>query len=196
MFNQAKLQLRPSFRVAILLSIPCIATLILILSADIPVIFTISFCLIHTYVSYVFIANIALLSSTNSIQSIEVADNKIYLEDKSGRRFLAQLYGKNILFPTFSLLSFKCEELKNISTSSPRSNENSSKIIISDTETRFLARTSHFPILRSKLLLEKIHTFKKDRFLSKSKRHLFICRYNATNPTAFRRIRIWLKFND
>lgn len=196
MSSQTKLALKPSIRVAIFLSTPCIATLILILSAKTPILITIILACFHIVISYQFISKIALLSSPFSIISIHLDNKSIYLEDKLGRRFIAKPLEKNIIYPAFTLLSFECESVNNLSMQTNPTNKADSLNQAQTTEiitTDYRGKLSDHSIIDS---LESIKDHIKTRFLSKNRRHLFICRYNAVNSSAFRRIRVWFKFNQ
>jgi hypothetical protein len=195
-FNQNRLELRPSFRVAILLSTPCIAALILIISAKIPVFISLTCVGIHLYLSYQFISRIALLASPFSIQFLQIDNQNIYLEDKCGRRYIAWPLEKNIIHPAFSLLSFECEPLNNLpsQTKSAENYMNFEQITTTEIFTTDAINNSSAKSLRN--LLESISEFFSTGILSKNTRHLFICRYNAVDLSVFRRIRVWLKFNQ
>lgn len=196
MFSPIKLELKPSIRVAIFFSIPCLATLVLILTADIPPLFTFLFVCIHLLLSYKIISKLALLSLPSSIQSVRVDKKAIYLEDKSGQLYIAKPVGKNIIHPTFSLLSFDCIES---TTSTPKIIEEECDLALQQKST---TETINGNIIdqNSNLFIDKLLSFKQysiDRvFLFKNRRHLFICRYNTDNSRAFRQVRVWLKFNQ
>lgn len=157
MFNQVNLELFPSVRVASLISLPCLASLGLILLADIPLFVTLTLLAIHVIITYRCIRLFGLLNTPSSVSLIELQHNNVYLEDNQGNRFNAKLISKGFIFPSFSLLSFECEK--------------------EPAEPEF----SHSKI--------------KDRFMRKPRRHLFICRYNAPNSNAYRRLRVWFKFS-
>ena len=110
MFNQVSLELFPSLRVAGLVSIPCLASLGLILLADIPFFITLILLAIHLIITYRCIRLFGLLNTPSSISIIELQNNQVYLKDTEGIRFKAQLISKGFIFPSFSLLSFECEK--------------------------------------------------------------------------------------
>jgi hypothetical protein len=195
-FNQNRLELKPSFRVAILLSIPCIAALLLIISAKIPVFISLIIVGIHLYLSYQFISRIALLASPFSIQFLQIDNQNIYLEDKSGRRYIARPLEKNIIHPAFSLLSFECDPLNSLDSQTQPAEIDAGLEQMTTTEifTTDLINNSSGKSTRS--LLEAIRNFSGTKIPPKNRRHLFICRYNAVDSSAFRRVRVWLKFNQ
>lgn len=193
MFSQANLELKPSIRVAILSSIPCIATLVLILAAQIPFIISILLLCLHLTLSYKFISQIALLSSPSSIRFIQTNEQNIYLEDNSGRCYTAKLLGNKTLHPAFTLLSFDCE----------KSEENS--VQVEDIPDELLV--NHDPgteiistnvINQKSIFPKKLRCYTQDfirkAIILKNRRHLIICRYNAANSSDFRRIRVWFRF--
>lgn len=185
MFNQTRLEIKPSIRVAILLSIPCIASLILILAAQIPLFIFITLISFHLYLSYHIITKLALLSSPHSITTLVIENQTIFLEDQNGTRFTAKSLEKSIIFPVFTLLSFDCEEAFD---------SNLKTVPITEFFTAEKYKSSAGNLIRYSLgIISKL--FNKT-FLYKNRRHLFICRYNAANPIAFRRVRVWFKFND
>jgi hypothetical protein len=195
-FNQNRLELKPSFRVAILLSIPCIAALLLIISAKIPVSISLIIVGIHLYLSYQFISRIALLASPFSIQFLQIDNQNIYLVDKCGRRYIARHLEKNIIHPAFSLLSFECDPLNSLASQTQPTEINAGLEQMTTTEifTTDLINDSSGISLRS--LLEAIRDFFSTKIPPKNRRHLFICRYNVVDASAFRRVRVWLKFNQ
>lgn len=193
MFSQANLELKPSIRVAILLSIPCIATLILILAAQIPFIISLLLVCIHLSLSYKFITKFALLSSTSSIKFIQANKQTIYLKDKCGRCYIAKSLGNKTLHPAFTLLSFDCEKSK----------ENSGQVeVIPDELTANTGKSTE--IISSSIINQKsifpqklrcyTQNFIRGIIILKNRRHLIICRYNAVNSSDFRRIRVWFRF--
>lgn len=194
MFNQTKLELKPSIRVAVLLLIPCIATLILILTSQIP--FFISFILtcLHLIVSYQVITQFALLRLPSSIIYLEINNKVIYLEEKSGQRYTATPFGKNIIHPVFSLLSFDCNKSNDLLDQTDNDehidelNPNSTTEIIDNNIDDLTSDTT------LQKILAHIDGYISKIFLSKNRRHLFICRYNAVNSSAFRRVRVWLRY--
>mgnify|MGYP003638948590 FL=1 len=194
MFSQANLELKPSIRVAILLSIPCIATLILILVAQIPFIILIILVCLHLTLSYKFISKFALLNTPSSIKVVQIIQQHIFLEDKSGQRYLATPLAKNIIHPTFSLLSFDCIKTNNLTAQGDEIEdefklypESNSEIMHTDTINK---NTDLLPYK----LINLVHDYISTTFLCNNRRHLFICRYNAVNSSAFRRVRVWLRF--
>ncbi len=172
MFSQTKLELVPSIRVAGLLTLPCLASLILILLADIPLLFTLLLLGLQLYISYQCISKHAFLTSPNSIFSIQINTDTVYLEDKTGRRYIATLLPKSVIHPIFSLLSFDCEP------------------IITDAKS-IKSQDKYGSIY----CLKPIYYFLKNRICANPRRHLFICRYNAANLSAYRRSRVWFKFS-
>ena len=172
MFNQTKLELLPSIRVACFLALPCLASLVLILLADIPIIFTVLLVFIHIYISYHCISKYAFLASADSICSIHIENSIVYLEDKMGYRYIATLLPKSFIHPIFSLLSFKCEPIM--------------------TDVKSANKKYNYDSLTH---LDAIFYFFKHRIFSSPRRHLFICRYNTSNSSAYRRARVWFKFS-
>ena len=194
MFSQVSLELKPSIRVAILLSIPCIASLILIILAQIPFIILIPLVCIHLILSYRFISNMAFLSFPSSIKCLEINEQAIFLEDKRGQRYIATPSGKNILYQAFSLLSFVCEKSNSLPAQTDVTQAKSKQYQESDTEiisTNFDRPRSGF--ITNKLYINSQSLIRKN-FLFKNRRHLFICRYNAVNSSDFRRVRVWFRF--
>lgn len=175
MFNQARLELVPSIKLAGLITVPCLASLMLIMLADIPSLATLLLVLLHTFISYKCISTYGLLKSPTSITIIELHNKDIYLEDVQGNRYLGKLMSKSFIFPAFCLLSFDC---KHLSQKESSSNKNSNDNIF-------------MPSVFSKY----IDRFRRFRIFLKPRRHLFICRYNAHNLNAYRRLRVWFKFS-
>ena len=194
MFSQNRLELKPSFRVAIVLSVPCIASLILIISAQIPVFISFILICIHLYLSYKFVARTALLTSPASIQSLQIDNQTIYLDDKSGRRFIARPLEKNILHPTFSLLSFECDQLNSVPVHSKPVEVDANFEQVNTTEFFSTKQFNDSSNHTFKSILVSIRALLNTKILSKNRRHVFICRYNAVDLNAFRRARVWFKF--
>jgi len=109
-FNQVRLELFPSLRVAGLISLPCLASLGLTLLADIPFFIALTLFVIHLIVTYRCIRLFGLLNTPSSVSIIELRNNEVYLEDNQGNRFNAKLISKGFIFPSFSLLSFECKK--------------------------------------------------------------------------------------
>ncbi len=196
MFNPTKLELKPSISVATVLAIPCIATLILIISVQLPIAFVLPLVCVHLFLSYRFISTVALLSLPRSIQAIQIENQQIYLVDKGNQRFLAQPVGKSIIHPLFTFLSFECEHLTAPLTiqkslqNSPALGAEESNEIIDITDNGEIVSNIHSSKTASLL------SYFRNRFHGKNTRHLIICKYNALNSSAFRRLRVWLKFNQ
>lgn len=187
MFNQTKLELVPSIRVALLISIPCLASLILILLADIPLSITLLFIIAHIFISYLCITQFALLTRPQSICSIHVENTTVYLQDKSGKRYIAKPLKKNIIHQKLCLLSFHCEQIAaDTSTSNPQTTQ---KIILTESDTF----SSSAENLASRL--KKLYAKLLNRMVLKPRRHLVMCSYNTTNSSAYRRIRVWFRFS-
>tara|TARA_R110001592_G_scaffold138511_5_gene357746 strand:+ start:45143 stop:45586 length:444 start_codon:yes stop_codon:yes gene_type:complete len=146
--------------------------------------------------SYRFISNVALLASPLSIQILQIKNQSIYLEDKSGRRFVAKPLKNTLIHPTFSLLSFDCEPINDLSFQTKSAQNKNSPYQSSSTEIIHIASLDKTTNTKTRTILEKIQHFLPKRILSENRRHLIICRYNAVDSSAFRRIRVWLKFNQ
>ena len=191
MFSPNSLALTSSIKVSGLIAIPCLASLLLIVFAEIPLLFTLAFVLIHIFISYQSISLLGFLSKPSSISLIEVLNNKLYLQDQQGHRYTAELISKSFIFPSFSLLSFECEKIQKEPKSTAICLETSqlSQAILSPTDTLILDRSLVFKFFQEPYKLIRA------RILLKPRRHVFICRYNAANSSAYRRIRVWLKFS-
>lgn len=174
MFNQANLEILPSIRVASVLSLPFIAALTLILLANIPIVVTVLLCILLLGLFYHFISNYILLTRSNAINRIELFGDTVYLEDKQGQRYNANLLPNCFIHRKCCLLSFQCEPLaakKNLHIPpAPLSNYR-----------RFNRLSTFFQFIRN-------------RVPTSPRRHLFICRYNIRNVNEYRRLRVWFKF--
>lgn len=195
MFNQTRLELKPSPRLAIILSIPCFASLALVICSKLPVFVTALIICIYCLVIYRLITRYCLLKSEKSISLIEIRSNKIYLQNKKGLRYQAKPLKNNIIYPCFTLLSFEC-----IALPSER------KAYILDRPTNSERQTNRQTVLFKRyieaLYLNSIFFNRLKSALSpklpwhNDRQTILLSRYNVMSLRDFRRIRVWLKFQD
>ena len=156
-----------------LVSLPLISTLLLLLLAGL--------CCCH------FLNRYAFLRSKSSIIKVESGKSQFFLCDRSGQRYLAKPINSAIIHPWFTLLSFSCEALEQ---------EQPSQHKASLTEKHIL--TKKHTLAEKHPLAELVEALCKRMQYSacrKDIRHVIICRYNADNLDAYRRLRVLFKFS-
>lgn len=165
MFNQINIQLKPSKKIAFILSTIGIAVFLLLTMTKLPILwyFLLSLALFasFTYISLL----LAFLLRPESIVSLELQASDCFATSKDGTRFKIHIDNNAFIYPSFCLLSFACELPEK-----PYSHKKTDQGIF-----------------------KQIADYFNSLFQNQTRRHMLICRYNVTNLDAFRRLRVYLK---
>jgi len=114
-----RLEIKPSIRVALALSLPFVVSITLIATRDITVLPFVSICLLIGAAGYYFVCLLGFVSFETSITELQITDSQIFLVDKKNGKKEYELYQEPILNQYFCILSFSQNKFEALGSPHP-----------------------------------------------------------------------------
>lgn len=157
---------------ASILTLPFACAILLIAQSGLTPLLSGFWILLACVAGHYFLNRYALLASQNSICLVETLGSDLFIRERSGRRIPVSLAQAAIIHPWLCLITFNCEAEEHVADLPEAKPARNLFSTFNKLKEQFIRRLS-----------------------GPTRRHVIICRYNASSLKEYRRLRVVLKFS-